>query len=125
MTKMIKLASLLLVVVLCVGMLAACGGIDSYQKKLEKAGYEVEVAEEADIDKMNAMYEELGVDYKIKGMLSAMNVEEMATVSIVQFASAGDAKKALAEEENLDEDDYIRKGAVVIMGNEKGLELFK
>ena len=119
MTKMIKLASLLLVVVLCVGILAACGGMGSYEKKLEKAGYEVEVAEEDDL-------KEFGEDIAIKSAIGGTKGTDM--VAIYECASKddatklADAMKALASFGGVE---VIQDGKIVIMGTEAGVAVVK
>ena len=121
MTKMIKLASLMLVVVLCVGMLAACGGMGSYEKKLEKAGYEVEIAEADELEEINAMFETLGMDYEIKATISAEKGSDY--VEIAEFASAKQAK-AYVDELGIAAEAVV-KGSTVIIGTDAAVEIVK
>ena len=124
MTKIMKLTSVLLLVVLCVGVLASCGGVGSYEKKLEKAGYEVEVVEKEDIDEANEAFKEAEEDYKIKAGLTAAN-EDGEMVSITVFASKkqaesyADAMKGLASISGVK---IEVDGKAVLVGTEDGIK---
>ena len=123
--KKFRLLSLLLIVVLCVGMLTACG-MNSYQKKLENAGYTVEVASQEEIDQANSMFEALNSDLKIKGGLSA--VKGTSYVSITELGSKSQAEdyvSLMGVAGMVEGEDYIIDGACIIMGDEEGLKLFK
>lgn len=114
MNKIIKLTSLLLLVVMCIGVLASCG-ISSYENRLEKAGYEVTTYEKEYIEKQNDERD----DRKIKAGLIAGNSKDGEYVEVIKFASAKQAKAYIDE---FDLDDAERKGAVVIYGTEAGVK---
>ena len=120
--KKFRLLSLLLIVVLCVGMLTACG-MNSYQKKLEDAGYTVEVVSQEELEETNAMYEQMGIDITIKGGLSAVK-DLTSYVSIIQLGSKSEAED-LAASFKLIGMDYVIDGSYLITGDEEGLKLFK
>ena len=93
--------------------LVACNA-ESYEKKLEKAGYTV-VKSEADEDD--------GV--KIEWMVSGTKMEgiNIDTVTIIKYANTDDAKKA--EEDAiklLGEDCVYRIGKIVMGGTRQGLK---
>ena len=124
--KMTKIVSLLLVVVLCVAMLAACGGMDSYAKKLEKAGYTVEVAEEDDLADSNEYLALMGIEGELTGGLEAEKDSE--GVFIYEFDKAATAE-AFVEIMGGEYEDYGMKieqdGKIVIMGTEAAVEVVK
>lgn len=119
MKRVLSLVSLLLVLVMCVFMFASCG-MNSYEKRLEKAGYEVEVADKDELEEINEEAE----DYKIKGMLVA--TKGLNTVTITKFGSSKQAK-----EQAEDAQDYADsipgftveiKGKYVIAGTEDAVK---
>ncbi|MBQ3589412.1 MAG: hypothetical protein II980_03075, partial [Clostridia bacterium] len=112
MTKALRITSLLLVMLMCIAMLASCG-IGSYEKKLEKAGYDVEVADKDEIEKMNEEDDE----YKVKAVLTAQK-NIVNTVMVIKFASSKQAKAYAEELEKIDTSltNTVVKGSVVITG---------
>lgn len=117
MTKALRITSLLLVMLMCIAMLASCG-IGSYEKKLEKAGYEVEVADKDEIAEMNEEED----DYKVKAMLVA--TKGLNSVTVIKLASQKQAKELVEELDGslLDILTIERKGAVVFYGTEDAVE---
>jgi hypothetical protein len=117
MTKALRITSLLLVMLMCIAMLASCG-IGSYEKRPEKAGYEVEVADKDDIAEMNEEED----DYKVKAMLVA--TKGLNSVTIVKLASQKQAKELVEELDDsvFDVLTIERKGAVVFYGTEDAVE---
>ncbi len=119
MTKVLRITSILLVMLMCIAMLASCG-VGSYEKKLEKAGYDVEVADKEDIEKMNK--DEDG-DYKVKAMLTAKK-NIVNNVVVIKFASSKQAKSYAEELEKLDTSltNTVVKGSVVITGTNDAVD---
>lgn len=121
MTKITKITSLLLLVVLCVGMLASCG-ISSYEKRLTDAGYKVTVFSDEDIEKMNDASE----DYEFKAKITAgkLSLSDGGTVTITQLASSKQAK-AYAELFPVVEGvtQTVVKGSVVITGTPGSVDI--
>ena len=127
MTKMIKLTSLLLLVALCVGVLASCG-VNSYEKRLDKAGYTVEVVNKDDLkamnEKLDALEEDDDIEYKLKAFLSAIDLEDGKYVEVAKFGSKKQAK-AFAEKriEGLGMYEKVEvKGKFVVYGTEDGVK---
>ena len=93
-----KILSISLVFVLLLACFTACGSIESYQDKLEEAGYKVEVVEEDDI----ADYaDDMGLDADksaVVSMLYAVKAEGLipSMVVIIECASA-DAADQIAD----------------------------
>lgn len=119
MTKALRITSLLLVMLMCIAMLASCG-IGSYEKKLEKAGYDVEVADKDEIEKMNEEDDE----YKVKAMLTAQK-NIVNTVMVIKFASSKQAKAYAEELEKIDTSltNTVVKGSVVITGTNDAVDV--
>ena len=120
MTKALRITSLLLVMLMCIAMLASCG-IGSYEKKLEKAGYDVEVADKDEIEKMN----EEDDDYKVKAKLVA--TKGLNSVTVIKLASTKQAKDLVEELKDNGGTAFgiltiERKGAVVFYGTEDAVE---
>ena len=124
MTKITKITSLLLLVVLCVGMLASCG-LSSYEKRLTDAGYTVEAISDEDIKKANDENDE----YKIKASIIA--TKDFNVVTIIQFANASQAKdyaESLEDSQKIanaviETVKYEVKGSVVIAGTIKSVDI--
>lgn len=118
MTKALRITSLLLVMLMCIAMLASCG-IGSYEKKLEKAGYDVEVADKDDIEDLNEEDDE----YKVKAMLTAKK-NVVNTVMVIKFASSKQAKAYAEELEKIDTSltNTVVKGSVVITGTNDAVD---
>lgn len=119
MTKALRITSLLLVMLMCIAMLASCG-IGSYEKKLEKAGYDVEVADKDEIEKMNEEDDE----YKVKAVLTAQK-NIVNTVMVIKFASSKQAKAYAEELEKIDTSltNTVVKGSVVITGTNDAVDV--
>lgn len=128
MTKILKLTSILLLVVLCLGALASCEmilGLTLYEKRLEEEGYEIEVYDEEKLAEMQSD------DYEIKNMLVATKSEgllglDVDMVSVIQFANADQAEKYADESLSAGIADLVMsvkvKGSVVIIGTEDAVE---
>ena len=115
MNKITRLTSLVLLVVLCVSVLASCGGVGSAEKKLEKAGYTVVAVEDEYIEKANDARD----DYKIKAAITAYDAESSEYVSVIKLASKKQAK-AYAEEIGSGAE---VKGKTVIYGTEAAVKV--
>jgi len=100
-------------------VLCACNA-DSYQKKLEKAGYTVEVMSEEDAE------EAFGEDSEVEWAVYAIKAGDGGLISKVVDADAGYvikfADKADAEDAEKDAEDagftVYRSGKIVIAGSE-------
>ena len=115
MKRVLSIISLTLVLVLCLFMFASCG-VKSYAKRLEKAGYEVEIATKDEVKEANEAFDG---EYKVKAGLSAQ--KDTDYVSITKFASKKQAK-AYAEAMKLPESAYEIKGACLIAGTAQGIK---
>lgn len=114
MTKTLKLFSVFALIASLVLVLTGCGA-SSYQKKLEKAGYEVSVTAEEDLEEE--------YKYNLVGFKSLLD-----QVSVTCYKKVADAKKA--EEDFNAQSAKIgfveRKGAVIIYSiTSEGLEAVK
>lgn len=117
MTKTLRLVSLLLLVVVCVGVLASCG-IDSYQKRLEDAGYTCKVVTSDEIKEKNEESE----DYTVKASFYAY--KGFNSVTVTQFANAEQAEKYADDKDIVDVFGEVEvKGNVVIMGTEDAVDV--
>ena len=114
MNRIARLTSLVLLVALCVLMLAACG-VNSYSKKLEKAGYEVTALNKDEIKE----YNETDSDYTYKGMLGAIKADGNV-VYVVKMKSKSEAK-SIAKELGYKATVEV-KGKIVIAGTEDGVK---
>lgn len=121
--KMTKIASLLLVVVLCVGMLAACGGVSSYEKKLEKAGYTIEVAEKDELKEASEELAAMNIEGELKAAIEAQKGTDM--VMVYEFSKA-DAAESFASTmgalAGLGGMKVEQDGKIVIMGTAAGVD---
>lgn len=112
--KVISIIAIVAIIAILGVVLVACNA-DSYQKKLEKAGYEV-IAIEADED------EEADVEWAVKGT-KVEGLLDVDTVTVVKYANTDDAKEA--EElaiEIYGEDGVYRTGKILIFGTEQGVK---
>lgn len=121
MKKTLRIVSLALVSIMLVFVLASCG-MGTYEKRLEKAGYDVDVADEADLEELNELYVKLEQDYEAKAYLTAKKTElnslTFESVTIIKFASKKQAT-AYAEET----DGAVQKGKIVIFGTEDAVDV--
>ena len=115
MNRMIKLTSLLLLVVLCVGVLASCG-ISSYEKRLEKAGYTVIAAEKDELKE----YDEADTDYGYKKMSAATKGADY--VYVVKLQNKKQAKLYAEECATVEKWTTETKGSVVVFGSEAAVK---
>lgn len=93
--------------------LVACNA-ESYEKKLEKAGYTVVKTEAEEEDGVK-------IEWAVSGTkVSGLNVD---TVAIAKYANTDDAKKAEADAiKVLGEDCVYRIGKIVMAGTKQGLK---
>ena len=120
-----KVLSLLVVFVL-VFALASCASLESYEKKLDKAGYEVEVLTE---DEIADFADEFGLDpeeFGVKGILNAEHEEDEEYIVIIECDSKDNAEK-LAEDLDavlaLAGADAVVDGKFVLAGTEEAIKV--
>ena len=118
MKRVLSIISLTLVLVLCLFMFASCG-VKSYAKRLEKAGYKVEIATKDEVKEANEAFEEFDGKYKVKAGLTAQKDGDF--VSITKFASKKQAKNYV-EALKLADGSYEIKGACLIIGTAQGIK---
>lgn len=106
--KIITIAAIIALIAVMAVVFAACNA-DTYQKRLEKAGYEVEVMEFADSDSVD-----------IEWGLSAWNPKTDDRVIVVKYKSISKAKDAEANAKKWD-DCVERSSAVLFVGTEQGV----
>ncbi len=113
--KVISIIAIIALVAILATCLVACNA-ESYQKKLEKAGYTVTVVEADEDDK------EEGIEWTVQAM---KGISEY--VAVTKFASADDAKAAVEKAEAAGtllgaEVIVKRTGSIVIAGTEQGVK---
>lgn len=104
--KVISIIAIVAIIAILGVVLVACNA-DSYQKKLEKAGYKV-VAVEADEDD----------DYEIEWSVEGVKPDGLSTtfVSVTKFADKDDAKDYV-DFLGGESDKVYRTGKIVIVGS--------
>ena len=88
-----KIISLMLVLCMSALCFISCGSIESYEKKLDRAGYDVEVLDNEDVEEFASMLGLKSEDYKIKSALSAESEDEKENVVIFECDSKDTATK--------------------------------
>ena len=114
--KIISIVAIIALVAILGVCLVACNA-DTYAKRLEKAGYKVEVIELSDENK------EAGILWAISAA-KATSLTDVQMVAVTKFASVDDAKKAVedAEANNILNARIERQGTIVIIGTEQGVK---
>lgn len=135
MKKFVKITAVVLVAVMSLAMLVACGpSPDKMKERLESKGYTVEVATEQDL---KDYADELDVEEnQISAVLTAINLEQILDVDaviVIFFKDAAAVKKAQEDngfvkmQETLDVlGDFIKmtikiSGTTVYIGTEQGI----
>jgi hypothetical protein len=100
---------------MCAVLLASCG-FNTYAKRLEKAGYNVENYSGEKLENQQKAFEKDG--YTITGYLVATKADNNSfeVITIIKFDSSSEAKKYV--EEDLFATNAIQKGKVVLTGSE-------
>ena len=118
----------LLAAIMCIGM-AACApaNLEKAEKKMEDAGYKVEVTDDADAVKLLTAEGAVGMIVAMKGEFSLTTGIDGDMVTAVLFESASAAKdyyEKVSEEEK-EEDQVIKQdGKWVYVGTEDAVEDF-
>ena len=106
--RIVTIVAIVALVAVMAVVFAACNA-DTYQKRLEKAGYEVEIMSADDFDSA-----------EIEWGLIAWNPKTDDVVNVIKFKSISKAKDAEAEYKKLG--DYVeRSSAVLFVGTELGV----
>ena len=131
-----KILALILTISLTLLCFASCGSkdkdedeykISDFEENLEDAGYTVESIE--DSEEISEMFEDLGLendDYKVKAILSGVNMSSLNVVVVIKCSSSSNAKKlksdmneASAELGEIMGDMEIKaEGSFVILGSD-------
>ena len=113
----VSIVAVIAIVALLGVFLVACNA-DSYQKKLDKKGYSVHVATEAEIKVAELVYGD--IDWMVEG------IKGSDEVTIVKFEKSDNAKKFADDMKELakDEDNAAVKtiGKIVICGTKQGVK---
>lgn len=131
--KIMAIVAVIALVAILGVCLVACNA-NSYQKKLEKAGYEVK-SYDADSDYVKAINKGMAEDDdysgEVKWVVVATKVDlslskglDAGHVSIYKFAKIADAKqfvKDMGAEE--DSENVVRKGNIVFVGTKAAVDL--
>ncbi len=105
--KVLAIVAVIALVAILGVCLVACNA-ESYEKKLEKAGYDVEVVEDAGKD--------------AEWMVMAKKKGSFDTVTIVKCTSLDDAKDAEKEAKDMGGVSVYRTGKIVMVGTEQGVK---
>lgn len=106
--RIVAIVAIIALISVMAVVFAACNA-ETYQKRLEKAGYEVEIMSADDFDSA-----------EIEWGLHAWNPKTDDIVIVLKFKSISKAKDAEAEYKKLDE--YVeRSSAVLFVGTEQGV----
>lgn len=116
MNRIARFTALVLLVALCVLALASCG-VSSYEKRLDKAGYEVTVLDKDELKE----YNEADEDYDYKGILGATG-KDGNVVYVMKMKSKSQAKSIAAEFGTVNGMTTETKGKVVFFGTEDGVK---
>ncbi|MBR7162688.1 MAG: hypothetical protein IKD35_01810 [Clostridia bacterium] len=114
--KVISIIAIIALVAVLGVCLIACNA-DTYAKRLEKAGYKVEVVDLSDEDK------EEGVIWAVSAA-KTNSITDVQIVAVTKYASADEAKKAEedAKANNILNVTIERQGAILIIGTEQGVK---
>jgi hypothetical protein len=115
--KVISIVAIIALVAILSVCLIACNA-DTYAKRLEKAGYKVEVVDLSEED------QEDGIVWAVSAT-KGTSLTDIQIVAITKFASVEDAEKAVAEAEKANSIVGMtieRKGSIVIIGTEQGVK---
>lgn len=115
MNRIARLVSLVLLVALCVCVLASCG-VGSYEKRLDKAGYEVTALDKDELKE----YNEADTDYDYKGVLGAIKGTD--AVYVMKLKNSKQAKDIAAEMSTVPNMTVEIKGKVVFFGTEAAVK---
>ena len=115
--KVISIIAIIALVAILGVCLVACNA-DTYAKRLEKAGYKVEVVDLSEEDK------EEGVLWAVSAA-KGTSLTDIQMVAIAKYASVDEAKKAVEDAEKANSIVGMtieRKGTIVIIGTEQGVK---
>lgn len=131
--KVLAIVAVIALVAILGVCLVACNA-DSYEKKLDKNGYKVQVYDKDSdvVESMNEWLEESD-DYsgKIKWMITAKKLDvslssgvDTGYVQIIKFSKISDAKQYMEDLGAEDDDEIIvRKGNIVFTGDKDSVDL--
>ena len=124
MKKLLKMISVLAIVVVLGACLIACNvNEETYKAKLEKAGYDVEVMTQDDIDEM---MEAMPIDIGIKWAVDGKKGTDEITVICFDEKEQAEAYETLFNMVSTDPAmagiKVERKGAILFFGTEQGIK---
>lgn len=131
--KVLAIVAVIALVAILGVCLVACNA-DSYEKKLDKNGYKVQVYDE-DSDMIKMMNEGMKESDDYSGEVKWMVVGEKASISlssgvdagyvrIIKFSKIADAKQYMEDIKAEDDDDnVVRKGSIVFIGDKDSVDL--
>lgn len=117
--KVLAIVAVIALVAILGVCLVACNA-ESYEKKLEKAGYEVEVLEGDDVDQIKELVGDLEVEWAVGG------AKDADSVTVIKFKNTDDAKEFEKNAPVGSAFGYTlkceRSGKIVIYGSEQGVK---
>jgi hypothetical protein len=120
--KVISIVAIIALVAILSVCLIACNA-DTYAKRLEKAGYTVEVATQEDMEVLATNFKDLGVQLEIKWAVGGTKGSD--NVTVIAFATEEQAT-AYANMINLTSQiskmKAETKGKILIAGSEQGIK---
>ena len=121
MKRTVRILSLALMLAMIAFVFASCASMETYEKRLDDAGYDVDFYNASTIELVNGVFESEGEDYRVISAISAENKKNY--VFIYEFGSSSEAK-AFYEDESSDGyyDKVEIKGSMVIMGTEAAVD---
>ena len=123
MKKIVGIVSILILVVILSCCFVACNDAETYQKRLEKAGYEVEIANRDDIEEI---LQGMPIDVSLEWVIEANNGDD--NVSIMCFADKEQAEAfntilRMMSGVLIEEGYYIElEGSILLVGTEQGIK---
>lgn len=130
--RIIAIVAIITLVAVLGVILCACNA-SSYQKKLEKNGYNVSVVDKNSkyFDDYNAVMKKEGYEgglvWMVEGVKANLSLKDGfdgGEVSIIKFKKLADAKKYVKDMGGED-DNLVRKGSIVIEGDKDSVKLVK
>ena len=92
MTKIVRITSFLLVMLMCIAMFASCSNTKKYENALKEAGYTITTTSNDDVEDLN---DEAKGEYKVKAQIIAN--KGLQYVTVTQFATSKQAEKQANE----------------------------
>lgn len=116
MKKTIKITSIVLVILMCAITLASCG-INTYVRRLEKAGYNVVEYEDEKLESEQSKFKSKGYEIKEYLIATKNSISSFEIVTIIKFNTTKEAQRYIDEE--MTGTEAVRQGATVLFGSEE------